>query len=90
MPLDTFTKDPDAILDYQWDWADWLGADTITAATVTAPTGITLDTSTNTTTTVTAWLSGGTTDADYSVACLVETAGGRTDERTIKIQVRER
>ena len=27
--MKTFVKDPAAILDYVWDWEDWLGVDTI-------------------------------------------------------------
>lgn len=86
-----FTKDPDAVLDYTWDWSDWLGADTITGApTVTVPSGITKTSQSNTTTTVTAWLSGGTVGTTYDVICRIVTTGGRTDDRTIRIEVTER
>jgi len=91
--LKTFKKDPSAVLDYtvDWDADNWLGTDTITGAPVwTVPTGITKDSQSNTTTAATAWLSGGTHGADYDVACKITTAGGRTDERTIRIQVRNR
>ena len=27
-----FIKDPDAVLDYQADWSDWLGDDTISSS----------------------------------------------------------
>jgi hypothetical protein len=92
-PLATFTKDPSAILDYSVDWdADnWLGTDTITGTPVwTVPAGITKTTQSNTTTVATAWFSGGTHGTDYDVACKITTAGGRTDERTIRLQVRNR
>ena len=37
---DSYIKDPDAVLDYQWNWATWLPTgDTIASATVTAETG---------------------------------------------------
>lgn len=86
-----FSKDPGAVLDYMWDWSDWLATgDTIDSALITAATGITLDSSTNTTTTATAWLSGGTAGQAYDVACKVVTVDGRTDERTIRIVVEER
>ena len=52
------------MLDYTIDWGwgtdGWLGADTISAVDWTVPAGLTLDSDTNTTTTATAWLSGGT------------------------------
>jgi hypothetical protein len=83
-----FEKDPDAVLDYIWDWSEWLGSDTITGTpTITVPTGLTKTSQSNTTTTVTVWLSGGTADAVYSVACKIVTAGARTDERIIRIAV---
>lgn len=92
-PLKTFTKDPDATLDYtvDWDGDDWLGSDTITGTpTWTLPSGVTLASQSNTTTTATAFISGGTANVDYDVACKIVTAGGRTDERTIRLQVRHR
>lgn len=91
--LRTWKKDPQAVLDYtvDWDADDWLGTDTITGTPVwTLPAGITKDSQTNTTTTATIWLSGGTDGADYDIACKITTAGGRTDERTIRIQCRQR
>mgnify|MGYP001572496141 CR=1 FL=1 len=91
--LKPFKKDPSAVRDYtvDWDTDDWLGAATITGTPVwTVPTGITKDSQSNTTTTATAWLSGGTNGTDYDVACKITTAGGRTDERTIRLQVRNR
>jgi len=88
----TFTKDPDAVLDYQFDWSDWLPeGDTIQDASVTATAGLTVAPYlTVSTTAVTCWLSGGTAGLDYIVTCHIETAGGRVDERSIKVQVRER
>ena len=86
----SFVKDPDAVLDYEWDWSAWLGVDTIASHTVTAATGLTVDTSEATTTAVTAWLSGGSVGASYAVTCHVVTAAGREDDRTATITVQER
>lgn len=83
-------KDPDAVLDYDWDWATWLGSDTITSSTMTAEAGITLDSSSNTTTLATATLSGGTAGKQYEVTNRVVTAGGRTEDRTLIVYIRER
>lgn len=86
-----FVKDPAAVLDYKFNWADWLGAtDTITSHTITADAGITVNSSSTTTTAVTVWLSGGTADTDYEVVCRIVTTDGRTDERTMTVRVRER
>lgn len=85
-----FTKDPNAVLDYTWDWEDWLDSDTISSSSVTVQTGLTADSDSNTTTTATVWLSGGTPGEDYEVTNRIVTAGGRTEDRTIIIMVRER
>jgi hypothetical protein len=88
--VSAFVKDPSAVLDYAWNWATWLGTDTIATHTVTAEAGLTVASSTATTTAVTAWLSGGTVGESYTVTCRIVTAAARTDERSIMIQVRDR
>lgn len=85
-----YTKDPDAILDYENDWEDWLDGDTISSSSWAADTGLTVDSDSHTTTTATAWLSGGTIGVAYDITNTIITASGRTDERTIRITVRER
>lgn len=87
---DSFLKDPSAVLDYEFDWAAWLGSDTISSHTVTAATGITVASSTATSTAVIAWLSGGTAGQAYTVTNRIVTTGGRTDERSITLQVIDR
>lgn len=79
----TFVKDPEAVLDYEWNWAEWLGNDTISSHTITNDEGITLGSHTATTTAVTAWFSGGTAGINYSATCHIVTAAGRKDDRTI-------
>lgn len=84
-------KDPSAVLDYVFDWNEWLATgETITDHTITADTGITVDSSTESGGKVTVWLSGGTAGENYKVACLITTSAGRTDERTIWIKVTNR
>ena len=97
-------KDPTGKLDFKFDWAastngsgntDWLdtdGGETISTKTVTVDDGITKvsDALTDTNTSVTVWLSGGTDGADYEVACKIVTSDTREDTRRMKIQVRER
>ena len=97
-----FLKDPNAALDYKFDWkaltngngdSDWLDSDeTISTYTITVGTGLTKDSDAkaDTNTSVVVWLSGGTAGVDYEVACKIVTSASRTDERTIKIQARER
>ncbi|MCL4867803.1 MAG: hypothetical protein KJ063_02445 [Anaerolineae bacterium] len=87
-----FTKDPQAVLDYKWDWSDWLAdGETITSHTVTAS-GLTLDSHnvSDGNTSVTAWLSGGAIHTKYRVVCTITTNQGRTDERTMIINCLDR
>lgn len=86
-------KDPQAKLDYEFDWSDWLSdssSDTISSATVSVPSGIVKESESFTTTTVTVWLSGGTAGEHYDVTCTINTAGGRTNERTMRVPVDHR
>jgi hypothetical protein len=88
-----FTKDPSAVLDYKFDWSSWLAtSETISSHTVTAGTGLTVASSalTDVNTSVTAWLSGGTAETEYTVTCRVVTSQSRTDERSITIRVQDR
>ena len=98
-----FTKDPEAVLDWYFDWAalsngtgesDWLaGGETITDHVVTVtPAGLTVDSSAaiNGATAVQVWLSGGAAGVDYRVTCQVATSVGRTDERSAMVKVRQR
>jgi len=84
------TKDPNANLDYEVVWSDWLTSDTITAVAWTVETGITQTAATNTTTAATIWLSGGEAGTEYTVTCRVTTTAGRIDERSIAIRVAQR
>lgn len=86
-----YTKDPDAVLDYSWDWSQWLeDGETIASYEVTVPSGLTLDDSDQQDGIVTAWLSGGTAGSGYAVVCHVVTSIGREDDRSISIRVTER
>lgn len=87
-----FIKDPDAVLDYAFDWEEyWLGSsETIASHTITVQTGITKDSDSESDGIVTVWLSGGTAGNTYEVACEIVTTSGRTDERTISIICNER
>lgn len=87
----SFVKDPDAVLDYAFDWTDWLeDGETISSHTVTVETGLTKDSDSESSGVVTVWLSGGTADETYTVACKITTNGGRTDERSALFHCMER
>lgn len=89
--MTTYVKDPSATLDYAFDWSSWLASgDSIASATVTADTGLTVASTSVSSSSVTAWLSGGEAGSLYRVVCQVTTEGGRTDERTMQIEVTQR
>ena len=83
-------KDPQATLDYRFDWAAWLTTDTISTVTWTVPAGITQTAATNTTTTATIWLSGGAVGTRYAIACKITTTAGRIDERSLIVSVQQK
>lgn len=91
-PVLSCVKDPSAVLDYGLDWTTWLAGDTINTSTWTVSAGITKTSEsvdpTNKATTI--WLSGGTAGVEYDIVNRIVTVGGRTDERTIRVIVRER
>lgn len=83
-------KDPNAVLDFSWDWSGWLTeGETITDAAVTVPDGITKDSESHDDTGVTVWLSGGT-PGRHRVVCHVTTSAGRQDDRSLDIDVDDR
>lgn len=85
----TFKKDPDDERPFRFDWSKFLAptGDSIDTVDVTTEAGLTEGSVSNTTTTVTVWLSGGTADNTYTVACEIVTLAGLTIERTITIEV---
>jgi hypothetical protein len=93
MPTDPSqkVKDSDAILDYEFNYEEWLSpSEEIVSYVITASPGITVDSDSNTTNKVTVWLSGGTAGVPYTVACKITTNQSRTDERTMTIRVLNR
>lgn len=90
----TFEKDRRARIDYSIRWVDWLDGDQISAsswAIVSNPDGgIVIDTPSNTTGTATVWVSSGTVSNTYRLENSITTTAGRTDNRSILIEVVDR
>lgn len=81
-------KDPDDVLDYRLDLADWLAGDTITAATVTvASGGVTLGAKTVDAAGVSIWISGGANGEAASLLFRVTTAGGCQKDFTVALDI---
>ena len=89
-PIAIKEKDPDAVKDYTLDWSDWLDGDTIATSVWVVPAGITEDSESESATSATIWLSGGTAPNEYEITNRITTAGGRSDDRTILICVVEK
>jgi hypothetical protein len=86
-----FLKDPDAVLDYVFDWSTWLASgETISTSAITVESGITKNSESNTTTTATVWLSGGTEGSRYKITSRITTNQGRTDDRSAIVRVTNR
>ena len=88
----TYKKDPSAILDYTFDWEPYLTpiADTIASVTFVFDTALTKVSQSSTTTTATAFMSGGTLGEKHNLTCRIITAGGRTDDRSVTLSIVER
>jgi hypothetical protein len=87
--MQKLAKDPGAVLDYTFDWADYLAeGETIQSVeVVTDIPELEIDQVTSDATTVTAWLSGGANEAAGLVTCAIVTDQARADERSIYVVV---
>lgn len=90
-----FIKDPAAKLDYAVDWSSWLSEDTISAVvwSVTGSDAALLVASSPAPSedagVATVWVEAGTLAGNYYVTCQITTAGGRVDQRSFEIRVRD-
>jgi hypothetical protein len=87
----TITKDPNATLDYTFDWTAWLApleGDTIIAAELLADPALTITAQSivggNK---VIAYISGGTAGELHQVTCRITTLGGRIDDRSFYLRM---
>jgi hypothetical protein len=86
-------KDPAAVLDYEIDWAtNWLAdGETISESEVVCDDpAITISGKTENDGVVRFTIAGGEAGANYLVTGEITTSAGRTDQRTVQIQVRNR
>lgn len=95
-----FVQDPQAILDYTLDWSKQLVEDDILVQTHFTPdSGLSILSENITDSTIvdggsdkaaTAWILGGIAGQTYNVTCHITTQGGRQDDRTFQIVVKEK
>lgn len=91
----TFTKDPNAVLDYVFDWTAWLrSGESIAVSQITVSNtnvnGLTVNSTANDASTATIWLAGGVAGRVYSVVNQITTDMGRTELKSINIRVADR
>jgi hypothetical protein len=88
--MDSFVKDPDAVLDYKIDWSAWLDTDTITDSQwLSEDEALVIDSEEFNDTETVVWLSGGEIRKRHLVTNRITTAGGRTNDRSIRIAIKE-
>jgi hypothetical protein len=84
-------KDPDEVLDYQLDWSQRLGPDTISSSTWLVVTGsVAIQSNSKTTLSTTVWLSGGEADEVCELLNRISTSGGRTMDQTVRLKIKTR
>lgn len=90
-------KDPEARLDYQLNWAEWLpSGDTISVSAWTAETisgdtdNLSVASSTNTDTTCDVTVTGGTEGNIYRLYNQITTNGGLVERRFFRVKVKQR
>lgn len=85
------TKDPDAVLDYTFDWSEWLdeGETIVDHQAVIESGDAVIDSTSQTPSIIVVWVSGGTLGTNVELRCRVTTSEGRIDDRSIIILIRE-
>ena len=89
----SYVKDPDSVLDFGFNWTDWLkegGEDTIETYFLYPYGDITIDSHSEDTGIVTMWLSGGKVGTTCRIICRVVTSNGRTEDQTMEIRIRNK
>lgn len=84
-----FEKGPYDTLDFPFNWKPELNGDTIFTSSFSLPDGLALVSQTNTSTTATPFLSGGTSGSVYRVVNTIVTVGGRTRSKTMYLLVKD-
>lgn len=88
----TTTKDPDSTLDYVFDWTAWLAEviDSIESVEFILSSSLVKVSESNTNTTATIFLAGGDLNQSEQVTCRITTAGGRVEDMTIHLRIRNK
>ncbi len=88
--MKSFVKDPDATLDYTFNWGPWLDGDTISTSIWILETPLSSVSESKTDTIATVFISGGTHLQNYLATNRITTVSGRTDDRTFILRIRNK
>lgn len=85
------SKDPNAVLDYTFDWTQYLESisDVIQTVTYQLSQGLTQTRTQHNETQALSYLGAGVLGTTESVTCRITTAAGRVDERTIFLKIEQ-
>lgn len=84
-------KDPNEKLDYDVEWIDRLGDDTIVDSVFTVVSGsVEIDSNSETEVTTTVWLTGGEIGEECEVLNRITTAAGRIMDQTTYVKIRKK
>jgi hypothetical protein len=89
--MSNYLKDPDAKLDYGFDWSDWLASgETIITSTWAVPLGLTKVSDSFSTTATTVWVTDGTVGEAHVITNHITTSAGREDDRSHTLKIKDR
>ena len=89
MLVGSYVKDPSAVLDYYMDWAAWLQGDAIVNSSWVATGGtVTIRDPAFIGAMTMIWVEGGAAGELVDLTNHIVTAGGREEERTLRLKVR--
>ena len=92
MATKVFEKQPLEVIDYFFNYVDWLASksDTSASYTLTAATGITLVSHSEVSAgVIQVFISGGTSGQRYKVTCHLTTTGGRVKELDLILKIKD-
>ena len=90
MTIERRYKDPDEILIFGINWADYLGQDTILTSSWVVPAGVTAVSNAFTDTLASVKLSGGTLGQVYRITNRITTSDGETVDKSLDIEIAEK
>jgi hypothetical protein len=92
--MKSFVKDPQAVLDYSLDWGPWLDGDELSNSDWSVVAGTISEVPATRSYTIQGitrvYIQGGALGENAILKNTITTAGGRTDERSLEIRIRQR